>query len=64
MKQTHIRYPLQLLIEASPLHKSDIARWLMQIPRHPRIDDVVHVKPLRRAHQICGAVEMRQGRKV
>jgi hypothetical protein len=32
----------------------------MEVPGHPGVDDVIHVIPLRRTHQVGGPIELRQ----
>jgi hypothetical protein len=59
MQKPHVSDSLKLLVQIFPLHKSSIARRLMKITRHPRVDDVVNVVPLRRAHQVGWAIEVR-----
>src|SRR5882757_3587679 len=60
MQHSDISGPVKLLVQILPLHKGGIARRLMKITRHPRVDDVVNVVPLRWTHQIGGAIEMRE----
>jgi hypothetical protein len=49
---------LEMAVKFLPLGEGSIARGAMQIPSHPRVDDVVYVVPLRRAHQEGGPVEL------
>jgi hypothetical protein len=58
MEQPNIGKPPKFLIEILPLHKRSIARRLMKIPGHPRVDDVIYVIKLRRAHQVSWFAEM------
>src|SRR5882757_5881326 len=60
MQHPDISDPLKLLVQILPLHKGGIARRPMKITRHPRVDDVVNVVPLRWTHQIGWAIEMRE----
>jgi hypothetical protein len=45
--EPHIGNPLQLPVQLPPLREGHIAAGPMQVSRHPGIDNVIHVIPLR-----------------
>ena len=56
--QPHIRPLLQLPMQLPPLRERHIAARPMQVSRHPRVDHIVHVIPLRGAHQVGRHLEV------
>src|SRR5215469_5549161 len=48
--QANVRDALEMMVEILPLSEGLISRRPMKVASHPRIDDVIHVVPLRGAH--------------
>ena len=59
MEQTDVGNAAQDVVKALPLGEGEIAGGSVNVARHPWVQDVIDVVPLRRAHNVCWAGKQR-----
>ncbi len=59
MKNADVGDAMERVVKVAPLGEGAVALRAMEVAGHPRVDDVVDVIPLWRAHQVGGSIEVR-----